>query len=66
MFSKENCAIRVAGETRSSVSENGEEIPAFKFAEKFVDLGDFIGVKGEVFRTHKGELTIFATEFEFL
>ncbi|MDR2190963.1 MAG: hypothetical protein LBP53_07540 [Candidatus Peribacteria bacterium] len=31
-----------------------------------VDVGDFIGVKGEVFQTHKGELTIFVSEFSFL
>ena len=34
--------------------------------EKMVDIGDFIGIKGEVFRTHKGELTIFVSEFSFL
>ena len=31
-----------------------------------VDVGDFIGVRGEVFKTHKGELTIFVSEFKFL
>jgi len=34
--------------------------------EKMVDVGDFIGVRGEVFKTHKGELTIFVSEFKFL
>lgn len=34
--------------------------------EKMVDAGDFIGVRGEVFKTHKGELTIFVSEFMFL
>ena len=34
--------------------------------EKMVDMGDFIGVRGEVFKTHKGELTIFVSEFKFL
>lgn len=34
--------------------------------EKMVDVGDFIGVQGEVFKTHKGELTIFVSEFKFL
>ncbi|MDR0607879.1 MAG: hypothetical protein LBG52_06130 [Candidatus Peribacteria bacterium] len=43
-----------------------ESISAYKFLEKLVDIGDFIGVKGEVFRTHKGELTIFVSEFSFL
>jgi lysyl-tRNA synthetase, class II len=39
---------------------------AYKFMEKMVDMGDFIGVRGEVFKTHKGELTIFVSEFKFL
>jgi lysyl-tRNA synthetase class 2 len=39
---------------------------AYKFMEKMVDVGDFIGVQGEVFTTHKGELTIFVSEFTFL
>ena len=29
-------------------------------------MGDFIGINGELFYTHKGELTIFAKEFTFL
>lgn len=39
---------------------------AFKFSEKLLDLGDFIGIRGELFRTHKGELTVFVSEFRFL
>jgi lysyl-tRNA synthetase class 2 len=39
---------------------------AYKFMEKMVDVGDFIGIKGEVFHTHKGELTVFVSEFSFL
>ena len=39
---------------------------AYKFMEKMIDLGDFIGVEGEVFKTHKGELTIFVSAFKFL
>ncbi|HKL44449.1 MAG TPA: amino acid--tRNA ligase-related protein, partial [Candidatus Absconditabacterales bacterium] len=42
------------------------EITAYKFMEKMVDVGDFIGIRGEVFTTHKGELTIFVSEFKFL
>ncbi len=33
---------------------------------KLVDLGDIIGVEGNVFRTHKGEITILADKFTFL
>lgn len=43
-----------------------ESLSAYKFAEKLIDLGDFIGVKGELFYTHKGELTLFVKEFTFL
>lgn len=39
---------------------------AYKFMEKMVDIWDFIGVRWEVFKTHKGELTIFVSEFKFL
>lgn len=46
-------------------SESGE-MTAYKFFEKMIDMGDFIGVRGEVFKTHKGELTIFVKEFKFL
>jgi lysyl-tRNA synthetase class 2 len=33
---------------------------------KKVDLGDFIGVSGEVFKTRTGEVTIYAKSFEIL
>lgn len=67
LFSRENCKIRVGGQSFETLhnSEN-EELSAYKFAEKLVDMGDFIGVRGELFYTHKGELTIFAEEFSFL
>ena len=46
--------------------EEGKEITAHKFLEKKLDLGDIIGVEGHVFRTHKGELTVYATEVTLL
>lgn len=36
------------------------ELTSLKFIEKKIDLGDIIGIQGNVFRTQKGELTIFA------
>lgn len=54
------------GTSPTPPSEGGSEMTAYKFMEKMVDMGDFIGVKGEVFKTHKGELTIFVSEFSFL
>ncbi len=37
-----------------------EELNALKFIEKKLDLGDIIGVEGHLFKTQRGELTIFA------
>jgi lysyl-tRNA synthetase class 2 len=37
-----------------------EEMTPLKFIEKKIDLGDIIGVEGHLFKTQKGELTIFA------
>ena len=37
-----------------------------KFIEKKLDLGDIIGVEGHLFRTQKGELTIFAKNVTLL
>ncbi|MEM7175425.1 MAG: lysine--tRNA ligase [Chlamydiota bacterium] len=37
-----------------------------KFIEKKLDLGDIIGIKGCLFRTQKGELTLFAHEVTLL
>lgn len=38
----------------------------YKFFIKNFDLGDFIGVEGEMFKTHKGEVTLLAKKFEML
>ncbi len=42
------------------------EITPLKFIEKKVDLGDIIGVEGTLFRTQKGELTVFVKQFTLL
>lgn len=38
----------------------------FDFAKKYIDIGDIVGIKGEVFRTRKGELSIWVKEFQLL
>lgn len=40
--------------------EPTEELNHIKFIEKKLDLGDIISIEGNLFRTQKGELTIFA------
>jgi lysyl-tRNA synthetase class 2 len=37
-----------------------DDLNAMKFIEKKLDLGDIIGVEGHLFKTQRGELTIFA------
>uniref|UniRef100_A0A7C4R622 Lysine--tRNA ligase n=1 Tax=candidate division CPR3 bacterium TaxID=2268181 RepID=A0A7C4R622_UNCC3 len=38
----------------------------YNFFIKNFDLGDFIGAEGEIFRTHKGEVTLLVKKFEIL
>ena len=38
----------------------------FKFFLKKFDMGDFVGVEGEVFTTHKGEKTLLVKKYELL
>jgi lysyl-tRNA synthetase class 2 len=48
-------------------SEFGEEkVSAFKIFEKYIDRGDIVGIQGELFITHKGELTLFVKSFQLL
>lgn len=42
----------------------GEE--NYKLLQKIIDLGDFLGVEGAIFRTHKGEITIMVKKWTFL
>ncbi len=43
-----------------------ETLTALKVIEKKLDLGDIIGVRGHLFRTHKGELTVYVKEVTLL
>lgn len=42
------------------------ELTSMKFIEKKLDLGDLIGVEGNLFRTHKGETTLFVRKVTLL
>ncbi len=42
------------------------EISPYKFVEKYIDVGDFLGIKWELFTTKHGEATIFVSEFQLL
>ena len=38
----------------------------FQFFKKFIDIGDFIGVEGNLFRTKTGELTLLSKSYQLL
>jgi lysyl-tRNA synthetase class 2 len=42
------------------------ELSPYKFIEKKLDLGDIIGIEGQLFRTQKGELTVYAKQVTLL
>ncbi len=44
----------------------GNEITPYKLLEKYIDVWDIIGIKWELFTTHKGEATIFVSEYQLL
>jgi lysyl-tRNA synthetase, class II len=39
---------------------------AYKWLDKLVDIGDFIGVRGSIRRTDKGELSVYVQDYEVL
>lgn len=77
MFHRDNCKIDISTSQKDPEmidlltwewiwADGWNEMTAYKFMEKMVDMWDFIWVRWEVFTTHKWELTIFVSEFKFL
>lgn len=62
MFNREDS--KVVGYTPSGNDEH--ELTPLKFIEKKIDLGDILGIKGNLFRTNKGELTLYVREVTLL
>ncbi|HRY59811.1 MAG TPA: lysine--tRNA ligase [Patescibacteria group bacterium] len=56
------------GEGKIQIAFNEKDIgkDKYKFFNKNFDLGDFIGVDGKMFKTHKGEKTLLVNKFEML
>ncbi len=49
-----------------SIGRNEIDEEKYAFFKTMVDIGDFIGVKGELYTTHTGEKTVRTSEFELL
>ncbi len=53
-------------QTKVEGLEENPDVTPLKFIEKKLDLGDIIGVEGHLFRTQRGELTLFAKKVTVL
>lgn len=60
------CDLVIKSIAQKTVTIADQELSAYKFVEKYLDVGDFIGVTGELFITKHGELTLFVNEVELL
>lgn len=56
----------IEGELQVSIKIDLVGEAKYQFFKEYYDIGDFIGVKGEMFTTHTGEKTLRADSFEFL
>jgi lysyl-tRNA synthetase class 2 len=66
-FGKANFAVISDGHSRIQVYVRKDSVPERDFAIfKLLDVGDFIGTDGALFRTKTNELTIHASRIEFL
>lgn len=65
-FVKNLCTLYTWKEQVETIHIDGHDRSAYKFVEKFLDIGDFIWVKGELFVTKHGELTLFVDEYQLL
>lgn len=65
-FSRDKVIFNTWTELVEVVNVWWEDKTAFKIAEKFCQVGDYIWVKGDLFLTKHWELTIFVNEFQIL
>lgn len=65
-FMKDLVSLHTGKEIVQAITIEGEEKSAYKVAEKFIHVGDYVGVKGDLFLTKHGELTLLVREFQIL
>lgn len=56
----------ISGKVQVVFEKNSLGVDSYKLLGKCIDLGDFVGVRGEVFVTKKGERSILAKDWIFL
>ena len=65
-FSKNSVKFNTGREVIDEIELDWEKKTAYKIAEKFAQVGDYIWVIWDLFETKHGELTIFVKEFQFM
>lgn len=65
-FSRDKVIFNTWKESVEWLEIAGEEKSAFKIAEKFAQIWDYIGITWDLFLTKHWELTIFVNEFQIL
>ena len=65
-FMRDNVIFHTWREKVEKLVIGWEEKSAFKIAEKFCQVGDYIGIEWDLFLTKHGELTLFVKEFQVL
>jgi lysyl-tRNA synthetase class 2 len=54
------------GKLQIALQAQGIEAELFSFFKKYVDIGDFVGAEGSIFKTKLGEITLDVRQFELL
>lgn len=65
-FMRDLVKLNTGRELVESVTVGWEDKSAYKIAEKFCQVGDYIGVKWDLFETKHWELTLFVSEFQIM
>lgn len=56
----------IDGKLQVCITANDVGADEYKFFKKYIDIGDFIGVEGEMFKTKTGEITVKVTTLQLL
>ena len=65
-FMRDLVKFNTGREVTESIEIAGDDKTAYKIAEKFCQVADYIWVKGDLFLTKHGELTLFVSEFQII
>lgn len=66
LIENEHFATQEALAKRKELMGDSNKTFDYRFVDKLLDVGDFVGVQGELFVTHKGELTVFVSGYQLL